>query len=83
MTVEGLPEGLLSNKEGVQPADEGDDRVEAEQVAYLWRGIGSIKNTHRTSQLIVCRRSLRFEEDGSGGQYRPETGEFLLAHLEQ
>lgn len=39
MAAEGLPEGLVSNKEGVQPADEGDDRVEAEQVAYLWRGI--------------------------------------------
>lgn len=43
MTAEGLPEGLVSNKEGVQPADEGDDRVEAEQVAYLWRGIAPLQ----------------------------------------
>jgi len=39
MAVEGLPEGLVSNKEGLQPAEEGEDRVDAEQVAYLWRGI--------------------------------------------
>lgn len=83
MAVEGLPEGLVSNKEGVQPADEGDDRVEAEQVAYLWRGIACPWNLHRVSQLMVGFHSLRLEENRSGRQHRPKTRELLLAHLEQ
>jgi len=41
MAVDGLPKGLVSNKEGVQPADDGEDCVQAEHVAYLWRGIAS------------------------------------------
>lgn len=34
----GLPEGLVSNKEGVRPVEEGEF-LQPRQVAWLWRGI--------------------------------------------
>ena len=36
--AEGLPEGLVKNREGVTAVGEGVDRVEVEQVAACWSG---------------------------------------------
>lgn len=35
--AEGLPEGLVRNREGVTAVGEGIDRVEADLVATCWR----------------------------------------------
>lgn len=82
MAVEGLPEGLVSNKEGVVPVVESEDRVEAEQVAYLWRGKTSQKVPCMVRQLMVCLYSLHCQEDRSGRKHWPKTRQLLLAHLE-
>ena len=42
MAPEGLPEGLVRNREGVTAVGEGIDRVEVDQVAACWQSGSSL-----------------------------------------
>lgn len=80
--AEGLPEGLVTTREGVAAVVEGEDRVEAEQVAACWRSRSPCQLlTSQSANSIHC--SLLLQQSCSRREHRSETPELLLAHLEQ